>query len=208
MTPLPLGTNLLHAATTTQFSDAISAPVLLTAQPLLRRRAELAACLRAVPFNLRLVARWDRLLDGVERIAADIVLVDLDDANVSAVGMSSMSGYRLVTLLTRRLAGGPTTLIVITRLDFSEIEDLARGNIHALISPEITTKDLVSQIRGCATRVCQQHASGNARRTAHDSWFPASADAPHSDHADTNARHPSQSQQSIGAETARAVMSR
>src|SRR5579871_6878523 len=137
MTAVLFAKDLLREPATARLGDAMSAPVLLTAQPVLRTRGDLAPCLRAVPFEMRLVAQWDRLPEGVERIAADVVLVDMDDANVSSDGMPNMSGHRLIKLLKRRLAGKPTALIVITRLDFAEIEDLARAGVHGLVRPEI-----------------------------------------------------------------------
>jgi transposase/DNA-binding NarL/FixJ family response regulator len=167
--------DLLREPATARLSDATIAPVLLTAQPLLRRRSDLAPALRAVPFDLRIVAQWDRLPEGVERIAAAVVLVDMDDANISSDGMPSMSGHRLIKLLKRRLVGRQTALIVITHLDYAEIQDLARVGIHALVKPEITTKALVREICVAAARMRHRHGKGG-KRTAEDTSFPDDRD--------------------------------
>ena len=171
MSAVLLAKNLLHEATTARLSDTMTAPVLLTAQPVLRSRLDLASHLRAVPFDLRLVAQWDRLPEGVERIAATVVLVDMDDANRSSDGVANMSGHRLIKLLKRRLAGRPTALIVITHLDFAEIQDLARVGIHAIVRPEITTKALVREICAVVARM-RQHGGHGARRVTTDAPFP------------------------------------
>ena len=166
MTAVLIGNNLLHAPATVRLFEGANAPVLLTAQPLLRGREDLAAHLRAVPFELRVVAQWDRLPEGIERIVADAVLLDLDAANMSSDGIRSMSGHRLMKLMKRGLAQRPTAFIVITRLDFSEIEYLVRPSIHALVKPEISTKALVRQICAAVARMRLQQAGGVRRPTA------------------------------------------
>ncbi len=133
------------------------APVVLTVQSLLRTRVELATALRNAQFDVRCVAAWDRLPEAVERIAADIVLVDMDVVDREAADSGRLSGHRLVTLLTRLLARRPTALVVMTRLDFAEVEDLARAGIHALISPQTGTRRLVQYIQAALERVRERY---------------------------------------------------
>ncbi len=132
-------------------------PVVLTAQPLLRARPELDAALRAARLNLRAVASWERLPDGIERIAAALVLVDLDAADRASVGGAALSGHRIVSLLARRLAGRGVALVVLTRLDFAEIEDLARAGVTALVPSVATTKVLVAHLRAALARRVREH---------------------------------------------------
>ncbi len=133
------------------------APVVLTVQSLLRTRAELATALRNAQFDVRCVAAWDRLPEAAERINADIVLVDMDVVDREAADSGRLSGHRLVTLLARLLARRPTALVVMTRLDFAEIEDLARAGIHALISPQTGPRRLVQYIQAAMERVRERY---------------------------------------------------
>lgn len=133
------------------------APVVLTVQSLLRTRAELATALRNAHFEVRCVAAWDRLPEAAERINADIVLVDMDVVDREAADSGRLSGHRLVMLLARLLARRPTALVVMTRLDFAEIEDLARAGIHALISPQTGPRRLVQYIQAAMERVRERY---------------------------------------------------
>lgn len=136
---------------------AAVAPVVLTVHSLLRTRTELATALRNAQFEVRCVAAWDRLLEAAERITADIVLVDMDVVEKEAAASGRLSGHRLVTLLARLLARRPTALVVMTRLDFAEIEDLARAGVHALISPQTGTRRLVQSLQTAMERVRERH---------------------------------------------------
>ena len=134
------------------------APVVLTVQSLLNARAELVTALRDASFEVRCVTAWDRLPEAVEHNRADIVLVDMDVVDRERTASGQLSGHRLVTLLARRLARRPTALVVMTRLDFAEIEDLARAGIHALIPPQTGTRRLVRYIQAALDRVRERHS--------------------------------------------------
>jgi transposase len=129
-----------------------SEPVVLTARSWLRARADLAHALRNAQFDLRFVADWDRMPEAVERIAADIVLVDLDAAEATSRTTRGPSGYRLVSVLARQIAGQATALVVMTGLDFVEIEELARAGITALVSPRLAPKALAAQLYAALAR--------------------------------------------------------
>jgi hypothetical protein len=103
------------------------------------------------------VAAWNSLPEAIDRIQADIVLVGMDAADQVCDGMQNLSGHRLVTLLARQLRKRPIALVVMTCLDFAEIEDLARSGIHAIVSPRVTAHALIEQLRfalGCARKHC------------------------------------------------------
>lgn len=134
-------------------------PVVLTAQPLLRSRPDLASALSRARLDVRAVASWERLPEGVERIAATIVLVDMDAADRGDKGRHALSSHRIVTLLARQLAGRDVALVVLTSLDFAEIEDLARAGVSALVPPSATTKALVGHLCAARARLQRRHAS-------------------------------------------------
>jgi hypothetical protein len=127
-------------------------PIVLTAQSLLESRADLAQALRDAGMELRGMVDWEQLPEAAERIPAAALLVDMDAVDDAHGGTQTLSGYRLVTLLARHLAGRPTALLVMTRLDFAEIEELVRG-IHALVPPSASSKELVAHIAAARRRV-------------------------------------------------------
>lgn len=112
-----------------------AAPTALTARALVRAHSALASGLRAAGFDLRVARSWDALLAVRNPIPA-IILVDYDDAGQSHDGAGmTISGHRLVTLLARQVAREQTALIVLTNLDYAEVEDLAHAGVHAFVSP-------------------------------------------------------------------------
>jgi len=129
-----------------------TAPVILTARPLLSAHPSLAARIRAAGCELLVVGAWDRLLVGVEKAVVDIVLVDLDAVDRACASRMRMSGRRLVTLLARRLAEQARTrahgarLAVLTWLDYVEIEDLVRLGVHILARPDHGADALLTRL--------------------------------------------------------------
>lgn len=162
----------VESATRASMDSRETLPVVLTAQALLRSRPDLAAALRGARLDVRAVASWDRLPEGIERIAAAVVLVDMDAADRGGKGRSGLSGHRIVTLLARQLAGRGIALVVLTGLDFAEVEDLARAGVSALVAPDTTTKALVALIRSTITRREQRPASHAATAVAGNTPAP------------------------------------
>jgi hypothetical protein len=112
-------------------------PVVLTARTYLHDRSDITACLYQENFDLQYV---DQLLEAIDRIRADVVLIDMDAADLMYDGLQNLSGYRLVTLLLRQLAHRPVAIVVMTALDFAEIDELARAGVHAIVSPGINSQ--------------------------------------------------------------------
>jgi transposase/DNA-binding NarL/FixJ family response regulator len=178
-------------------------PVLLTAQTLLRGRRDIATSLRQERYDLRYVATWSRLPEAVDRIQADVVLVDIDAADLLYDGVQNLSGYRLVTLLARQLARRPVAIVVMTKLDFAEIEELGRSGVHAIVSPEIGGRALVDQLRIALDKAHGRHVPQTSEQ---DTAPPASLlekrppslpAAPDSDKIDDGWRLPDQAWQRI-----------
>ncbi|MGO8951257.1 MAG: transposase [Ktedonobacterales bacterium] len=149
-------------------SEQAVVPVVLTAQTLLRSRGDIAAGLRQESYDLRHVATWNRLPEAIDRVQADVVLVDMDAVDLMCDGAQSMSGHRLVTLLARQLAQRPIALVVMTRLDFSEIEDLARAGVHAVVSPSTSAQSLIEQVRVALDSARKRCALRSAKMSGED----------------------------------------
>lgn len=136
---------------------AADLPVVLTARPLLRARPDLAPALVAAGLTVRAVASWERLPEGAERIQPAVVLIDMDAADLGGKEQRSLSGHRIVTLLARRLPNWHIALVVLTALDFAEIEDLARAGISALVPPDVSAKVLAGHLRAALARHNLRH---------------------------------------------------
>ncbi len=128
-------------------------PRLLTARSFLAAHERLVDHLHHANYSLRTAPSWERLLADADEHGADAVLVDMDAADAAhATHRLSMSGHRLVTLLARQLGGRRTTLVVLTRLDFAEIEDLARAGVGVILSPNVSPAHSVEQIDAALER--------------------------------------------------------
>jgi len=140
---------------------------LITTHTLLRTHPGLFAGLDDSSFRVCAVARWDRLLKACDGLDSGVVLVDLDAAEGShAVQRLGLSGHRLVTLLARQFAERPVALVVLTRLDYAEIEDLMREGVHALLHPGRESAWLLDEIRAAHARRQAQHQPRTPAPTA------------------------------------------
>src|SRR5262249_53129198 len=94
--------------------------------------------------------------------AYDAVLIDMDAVELSCRNKHlTISGHRFVSLLAKHFASKPTALIVLTSLDFAEIEDLARAGVHAFLAPDATPQHCAEHIRAAIERV-RAHRSRRA----------------------------------------------
>lgn len=119
----------------------------LTARALLARRPNLLPTLRTAACAVRLADDWSDLLEQAERQQTDVVIVDLDAAQAQTQPRQpTMSGYRLVALLARRALRLGFVVLLQTRLDFSEVEDLMRQGIHLLVHPDLPDELLARHI--------------------------------------------------------------
>lgn len=100
------------------------------------------------PFEPHLFVRWEHLLRGSERITSGIVLLDLDEAERSAsLHALGISAHRLCELLARELREKPVALVLLTRMDYVEIEDLLRAGVSALLHPGHDVAMLAERVR-------------------------------------------------------------
>ncbi|GEM_PF-5975835 len=149
-------------------------PVILSARPLLGAYPTLAERLREARCELVLAATWERLMVSCEKTLADVILVDYDAverAYHAGTGRQRISGHRLVSLLARGLAAQtdkrPRALVVLSQMDYAELEDLVHLGIHALERPDQPER-LVGRILAAYRRATLNHLSrdGQARQQA------------------------------------------
>jgi AmiR/NasT family two-component response regulator len=156
--------------------------IILTALPLITSRPALGESLRAERCDLRVMRRWEELLEAIERHPPDAVLVDLDDVDRSRRDhLFGMSGHRLVSLLARVSAQHRSALLVQTALDFAEVQDLVRLGAHALIHPALADDQVSSHIHTALARMRPASDSAPSHHLAvslalpsppHTLWLP------------------------------------
>ena len=132
---------------------AVARPVVLTTSALLHTHERLVAALRAARFVVQGAVSFEGLLRQAEEAHPDVVLVDFDAAERSHASRRDMvSGFRLVTLLAAPLRRRASALIVMTTLDYAEIEDLSRVGVHAFVSPRSAEEGCVAQVTAALAR--------------------------------------------------------
>lgn len=114
----------------------------------------------ARPFEPQLFTRWEQLLRESERITGGVVLLDLDEAENSASLRSlGISAHRLCDLLARELHEKPVALVLLTRLDYVEIEDLLHTGVAALLHPLHDVELLAERVHVALRRRHAAHAA-------------------------------------------------
>lgn len=127
-----------------------SAPMVLTATALRRDHPALVTTLTDLGVTFSWVTQWARLLHAEDLPASGIVLVDLDAANRDAADtVATPSGFRLTKLLARATRAS-SALVVLTHLDYVEIEDLAQAGVRALIDPRLGAQECAARILATA----------------------------------------------------------
>ncbi len=118
------------------------------------------------PFEPQLFTRWEQLLDESERVTNGIVLLDLDEAErSSSLRALGISAHRLTSLILRDLREKPAALILLTRLDYAEIEDLLRAGVAALLHPRHDADILAARTQVALRRRQTAHAACRATPT-------------------------------------------
>ncbi len=140
-------------------SEQAVAPIVLTAKTPVPSRRDIIATLRRESFDLRYVPTCHRLPEAIDHVQADIVLVDMDAADLCDPELPHMSGHRLVTILARQLAQRNVALVVMTSLDFEETLDLARAGIHAFVTPDLSASSFIGLLRGALLAARRRYES-------------------------------------------------
>lgn len=142
---------------------------LLTAAALLRTRPRLAGTLRAY-YAVQFAPTWEELPDAIAQMPPDLVLLDMDrlvtfvDGDGGSEQPCAISGRRLVKLLAHQLdaqRAHPAALIVLTALDYAELEDLA-PDISALLTPDTAPREVIASMDAVLARRVRRHVTADA----------------------------------------------
>jgi CheY-like chemotaxis protein len=126
----------------------------LTARSFLLNHETIASNLGEAGIDVRTAQNWEELLVLSDDELYDAVLVDMDAVEQSTKHKElEVSGHRFVTLLAKQVAQRPTALVVMTSLDFAEVEDLARVGVQAFLTPDVTGRSCIESISAAVARL-------------------------------------------------------
>src|SRR5947209_697181 len=87
------------------------------------------------------------------------IVLDLDSPYEAGAGQTMVSGFRLLELLWRAVRARPAALVVLTALDYAEIDDVLCRRVDALLNRSITTAQVLARLDAALARVSQRRQS-------------------------------------------------
>lgn len=109
-------------------------------------------------------------LDLAEQMPLDVIVLDLDGYYGTGRDSLMVSGFRLLYLLRRLVGERPVALMVVTALDYAEVEGAICAHADALVNKPVTPIQLLARLRAALERVrsrCRQ------RLKQPQGWEPA-----------------------------------
>lgn len=95
-------------------------------------------------------------VDLAEQTPPDIILLDLDGMyEIHQTG--TVSGFRVLQLLGRLRRGHPLAMVVMTSMDYAEVEGPVRASADDFIKKPIEPARLIQRLRGALERVRSCH---------------------------------------------------
>ncbi len=120
-------------------------------------RAELLLCLEAAGYDVWAAPIGRAAVELAEQAPLDMILLDLDGRyEISPEVM--VSGFRVLHLLGRLTRERSVAVVVLTGMDFAEVEGPVRANADDFINKPIEPAQLIQRLRGALERLrrCSQ----------------------------------------------------
>jgi CheY-like chemotaxis protein len=149
--------------------------ILLAVMPTEAACAELALGLGDAGYSLCTAWTTHKALELAEQSPIDVVILDLDGRYEVGGNSTVVSGFRLLHLLWRLTRGRPVALVVISALDYAEVEGAVRERADDFINKPVGGMQLLSRLRGALSRVRARHQQGMTGVTYHHQaagWAP------------------------------------
>ncbi len=128
--------------------------------------SELLRRLDAAGYDVWAASTGRAAMELAEQTPPDIILLDLDE--MYEIGQAiKVSGFRVLHLLGRLRNGHPMALVVMTRLDYSEVEGPIRASADDLVNKPIEPAQLIKRLQGALARVRARYGdrcAGDATR--------------------------------------------
>ncbi len=125
-------------------------------------RTELGLYLGASGYVVWAVSTGSEALELAEQGALDAIMLDLDGLYEAGWAGGMISGFRLLHLLGRLTRERPVAMIVITNLDYTEVEGPVRASADDFINRPITMPQLHRRLQGALDRARARHQRHDA----------------------------------------------
>ena len=158
-----------HDTRTYEAHRAASSPgeqrkVILIAVPAEAARAELSLHLGASGYEVWAASTGWAVMELAEQQPLDGILLDLDGMYEAGQEQAMISGFRVLHLLGWLTRGRPVAVVVITSMDFAEVEGPVRASADDFVNKPIEPAQLIRRLQGALERArarCQQQSARN-----------------------------------------------
>ncbi len=149
--------DILYTATPVLIEDE-RLPAVLTVTPVESARQEIILRLSASGYVTWAAGTVCEALELAEQVAPDVIVLDLDEQYEAGPQQGVViSGFRLLHLLRRLTSGRPVALVVVTRLDYAEVEGAIRASADALVNKPVLLAQLLGRLRAALERVRRRY---------------------------------------------------
>jgi len=128
-------------------------PVVLTVAPGEITRLEIQVNLSASGYALYAASTVRQALELAEQATLDVIVLDLDERYEAGWEGVMISGFRLLQLLRRVTSDRPVALVVMTGLDYAEVEGVLHSSADALVNKPLLAEQLSGRLRAALERV-------------------------------------------------------
>jgi CheY-like chemotaxis protein len=129
--------------------------------PALEGRKEFSERLSEAGYAVASTGSACEALDYAEQELMDGIVLDLDTPYEVGARQAMISGFRLLELLWRAARARPAALVVLTALDYAELDDVLLRRVDALLSRSGTMPQILARLHAALTRVAQRRQSGS-----------------------------------------------
>jgi CheY-like chemotaxis protein len=118
--------------------------------------SELLRRLGASGYDVWVVSTGRAAVELAEQTPPDIILLDLDGMYEITQAIK-VSGFRVLHLLGRRRNEHPMAVVVMTRLDYTEVEGPIRASADEFVNKPVEPAQLLQRLQGALARVRARH---------------------------------------------------
>ncbi len=137
--------------------EAEQRPAVLVVAPVEATLLEVTVRLSASGHEVYTASTAQEALERAEQMPLDVILLDLDGSYSTGWDGVMISGFRLLYLLRRLTGDRPVALIVLTEMDYAEVEGVVRASADALVNRPLLPMQLVGRVHAALARARSRH---------------------------------------------------
>ncbi|HEY7350247.1 MAG TPA: response regulator [Ktedonobacterales bacterium] len=120
-------------------------------------RTELSLCLDASGYDVWAASTGHAAVELAEQMPLDVIVLDLDGMYEVGQEQAMISGFRVLHLLGRLTRERPVAVVVMTSMDFAEVEGPVRASADDFVNKPIEPAQLIRRLRGALDRARTRH---------------------------------------------------